>query len=429
MQCATEIRHEASGIPPRTRLGGAGGSSASAAELGGSVLPIVSPTIGVLCSGDPSAPETWSGTPSEIVHGLGEMGLEVRSINVDAPRPISLAVSLVAGGVMAASVARAGVRPTRSVLQSIGSISPAVAALMSGVAGRRLRGSTTLDGLIQIGTGYSITTRVPIVTFEDMTIVQARSAGYAGWRAMPAQTLAACVARQRNAYQRAQACCATTHWVASSIISDYGIPPEKVHVVGVGRNFEPGPATAGHGWSPPRFLFVGREWERKNGPRVLAAFARLRAEVPDARLDVVGVHPPMRADGVVGHGFLRLDDDSDRRRLAELFATATCFVMPSLHEASAQAYVEASAWGIPSIVTSSGGSAELVGDGGVIVDPLDDDRLLEAMRVLSDPATAARLGGLARQRSSLYTPQAMAGRLLRALELPSIRTQELPAFL
>jgi glycosyltransferase involved in cell wall biosynthesis len=301
--------------------------------------------------------------------------------------------------------------------------------MMSGIAGRRLRGSPPLDGVIQIGTGYNVTTTVPLVTFEDMTIVQARDAGYKGWRSMPARAVAACVARQEDAYQRARACCVTTHWAASSIISDYGIPPEKVHVVGVGRNFEPGQAAVEHAWSPPRFLFVGREWERKNGPRVLAAFARLRAEVPDARLDVVGEHPPLRADGVVAHGVLRLDDDSDRSRLAELFAKATCFVMPSLHEASAQAYVEASAWGIPSIVTPNGGSAELVGDGGIVVDPLDDDGLLKAMRTLSDSATAARLGGLAKQRSALYTPHTMAGRLLRALELPSIRMDELPAFL
>jgi hypothetical protein len=389
----------------------------------------VSPTIGVLCSGDPTAPETWSGTPSEVIHGIGELGLEVRSIDVNAPRPISLVVSLVAGGTMAASIARAGERPTRSLLQNVGSLGPTVAAMMSGIAGRRLRGSPPLDGVIQIGTGYNVTTTVPLVTFEDMTIVQARDAGYKGWRSMPARAVAACVARQEDAYQRARACCVTTHWAASSIISDYGIPPEKVHVVGVGRNFEPGQAAVEHAWSPARFLFVGREWERKNGPRVLAAFARLRAEVPDARLDVVGEHPPLRADGVVAHGVLRLDDDSDRSRLAELFAKATCFVMPSLHEASAQAYVEASAWGIPSIVTPNGGSAELVGDGGIVVDPLDDDGLLNAMRTLSDSATAARLGGLAKQRSALYTPHTMAGRLLRALELPSIRMDELPAFL
>jgi glycosyltransferase involved in cell wall biosynthesis len=201
-----------------------------------------------------------------------------------------------------------------------------------------------------------------------------------------------------------------------------------VHVVGIGRNIEPERDTARREWSPPRFLFVGREWERKNGPRVVAAFARVRAERPDARLDVVGGHPPLCADGVVAHGPLALDDHGDRTRLAALYASATCFVMPSLHEPSAQAYVEASAWGIPSIVTANGGSVELVRDGGVIVDPLDDGGLLQAMRRLCDPEVAAQLGELAVRRSRLFTSRALAGRLLRALDLPSIQTDELPEF-
>lgn len=388
----------------------------------------MSRTIGVLFPGDPTASPTWSGTPIGIVQGLQEFGLEVRGINVDAPRPISLVASLIAGGATLASIVRAGLRPTPSVLRTVGSRSPVVATMMSGFARWRLGGSVPLDGLIQIGTGYSVETTVPLVTFEDMTVVQAREAGFAAWRAMPPRAVAARVARQRDAYQRARACCVSTHWAAASIISDYGIPPAKVHVVGVGRNFEPEGATVGRDWSSPRFLFVGREWERKNGPRVLAAFARLRADVPDARLDVVGAHPPLRADGVLGHGLLRLDDPADRTRLAELFAGATCFVMPSLHEPAGLAYVEASAWGIPSIATSNGGSSDLVGEGGIVVDPRDDHRLLEAMRALCDPATAARLGELAQRRSQLFTSRAMAGRLLRALDLPSIQTEELPPF-
>jgi glycosyltransferase involved in cell wall biosynthesis len=303
---------------------------------------------------------------------------------------------------------------------------------MSGIAKRRLDRSAPLDGLIQIATGYSVRTTLPIVTFDDMTVVQARGADSGAWRrwhTMPARAVAARVERQRHAYERARACCVTTHKVATSIISDYGIAPAKVHVVGIGRNFEPGETVVRRHWNPPRFLFVGLDWERKNGPRVLAAFDRLRGDAPDARLDVVGAHPPLHGDGVVGHGVLRLDDESHRSELAELFAKATCFVLPSLYEPSAQAYVEASAWGIPSIVTSNGGSAELVGDGAIVVDPLDDDKLLDAMRALCDPVMAAQLGGLAQQRSSLYTTRALAGRLLRALELPSMRTAELPAFL
>jgi hypothetical protein len=386
-------------------------------------------TIGVMFPGDPTSPSRWSGTPSGIVTGLRELGVDVHGINVDANRQTSRWFSMLAGATMVTSIAGAGLPLRPRELRRVGLISPAVATMRSAIARRRLKESAHLDGIIQIGTNYSVTTNVPLVTFEDMTSVQACHAEYDEWRALTSRAVTARVARQRDIYEHARACCAATHWAATSLISDYGVPPSKVQVVGVGRNFAPEETAVERDWSPPRFLFVGRDWERKNGPRVLAAFARLRADVPDAQLDVVGAHPPLRDDGVVGHGVLRLGNGADRSRLAELFARATCFVMPSLHEPAGLAYVEASAWGLPSIATSSGGGGELIGDCGIVVDPLDDDRLLEAMRTLCDPATVVRLGGLAQRRSELFTSRTMAGRLLRALDLPSVDVGQLPAFL
>jgi len=330
---------------------------------------------------------------------------------------------------MIASMARARLPLVPREVRRVGLVTPVVAAMRSAIAQRRLAASVHLDGLIQIGSGFSVKTDVPLVTFEDMTSIQARAAGYAEWRAMPDRAVAARVSRQRRAYQRARACCAATHWAAGSITSDYGVPAEKVHVVGVGRNHAPAGKAVERSWSPPRLLFVGRGWNRKNGARVVRAFERLRVDVPDARLDLVGDHPPLEADGIVGHGVLRLGAAADRSLLLELFARATCFVMPSLTEPAGLAYVEASAYGLPSVVTSAGGGAELVGDGGIVVDPLDEDGLLEALRALCDPETAARLGQIAQARSRLFTSQAMAGRLLRALDLPSIDTETLPAFL
>ena len=385
-------------------------------------------TIGVMFPGDPTARGRWSGTSSGVVGGLQELGIEVHAVTVDASPQMSRWLSLAAGGLMVTSIARAGLPLAPRELRRVGLITPAVAAMRSMLAQRRLRESVPLDGLIQIGTGYSVTTSLPLVTFEDMTTVQACDAEYAEWRAMPRRAVAARVTRQRKAYRRARGCCVCTHWAAESVVSDYAIPPEKVHVVGVGRNFEP-PGAVTRDWSTPRFLFVGRDWSRKNGERVLAAFSRLRTEVPDARLDVVGAHPPLHADGLVGHGVLQLTDSAHRARLASLFANATCFVMPSLHEPAGLAYVEAAAWGIPSIATSNGGGSELVGAGGIVVDPRNDDQLLAAMRELCDPTEAERLGRIAEQRSQLFTSRTMAGRLLRALDLPSVAVEQLPAFL
>ena len=44
-------------------------------------------------------------------------------------------------------------------------------------------------------------------------------------------------------------------------------------------------------WSTPRYLFVGLDWERKNGQLVLDAFAQVRVQHPDAEL-VEPTSPP-----------------------------------------------------------------------------------------------------------------------------------------
>jgi glycosyltransferase involved in cell wall biosynthesis len=268
--------------------------------------------------------------------------------------------------------------------------------------------------VIQLGTGYTLRSEVPLITYEDMTIPQTKTHPYAGWDLLNRRSFDSRLRRQRRAYEAATGCCLTSPWAAESVLDDYGIPARKVHVVGIGCNHV-APAVK-RDWEAPRFLFVGLDWERKNGPGLLRAFARLREELPAARLDLVGGHPPLSQEGVSGHGVLRLDVPTQHDRLEQLFAGATCFVMPSHSEASAIAYVEAATAGLPSIGTSAGGSSYLIGDGGLVVDPADGDALLAAMRRLADPETAARMGAAARERSRLFSWEAVSRRLLDALE-------------
>jgi glycosyltransferase involved in cell wall biosynthesis len=369
--------------------------------------------IGVAFPGDPANRATWSGTPSGVMRGLAEIGVEPVAIQAE-PSPLVRAATLNA-------VTIAYLRPGRSLRavalrgRAAAWASPAMAAVNSWASPKRLRQAGALDGIVQIGTGYTLDTDIPIATFEDMTIEQTRGHAYAGWSDISERALQNRIERQRRIYDQAVACCLTSRWAAESVIDDYGIAPAKVHVVGVGRNHT-APAEIERDWTTPRFLFVGMDWPRKNGDAVVQAFARLRETLPDARLDLVGAHPPVDAPGVTGHGVLRMDDPDQHAKLERLFGEATCFVMPSLSEASAIAYVEAGAAGLPSIGTTSGGSDYLIGEGGVVVDPHDHAALLAAMHRLADPVTAQRMGAAAKLRSRMFTWPEVARRLVRALE-------------
>jgi glycosyltransferase involved in cell wall biosynthesis len=277
-----------------------------------------------------------------------------------------------------------------------------------------LRRAGSLDGAVQHGCEYRVPWSVPFVTFEDSTFIQALGAYDWPWlRDKSPRAVRGMVERQRAIYARATACCTMSHWAARSIVEDYGVPRKKVAVVGLGRNVEP--ERADRDGTQPRFLFVGKDWERKNGPRVLAAFAALHDERPDARLDIVGGHPRIDRPGVVGHGLLDTREPDDRRDLAQLFSAATCFVLPSLHEPAGTVYAEAAAAGVPSIGSTAGGGATVIDDTGRVVAPDDDAALFDAMRELANPEVAARLGEQARLRSELFTWRVVAERLVRAL--------------
>ena len=103
--------------------------------------------------------------------------------------------------------------------------------------------------------------------------------------------------------------------------------------------------------------------------------------------------------------------------------------MPSLHEPAGIVYVEAGGAGIASIGTTNGGAATMIGPGGILVDPLDQEQIAAAMLELANPGTAQRLGELAYRHSALFTWRKVAERLIRALAPHGVDTGGLAEFL
>jgi glycogen synthase len=370
------------------------------------------PRVAVVSVGDPRSPGTWSGTTAGILAGLERMGIQTLAVDASLP------------GLRERALLASAAAPTRNRYDAEG------AALVHRARSLRVRRALrrqAVDGAIQIGTTFALPAGVRFVPLEDMTLSQA-TAVHPVFSRMSGAVVAAWERRRAEIYRAAHMCAPASHWTADSLHRDYGIARARMGVVGFGANHI-APASERR-WEPPRFLFIGIDWERKGGPALLRAFARLRDTVPAATLDVVGGHPPLTAEGVSFHGLLSRRDPRQRGLLLELLARASCFVMPSLVEPFGIAYLEAAAAGIPSIATSIGGPADAVGsDAGVVVDPRDEDALVAAMTRLADPETAKRMGAAARERAKLYTWPCVAERLLRALELEPPDGRALAQFL
>ena len=154
-----------------------------------------------------------------------------------------------------------------------------------------------------------------------------------------------------------------------------------------------------HGLRDRYVLWVGTLEPRKNLPRLLEAF---RGIDTDAELVLVGPrgwkHELELPPRVRLLGFVAAAD------LAPLHAGAAAFAFPSLLEGFGMPVVDAMAQGTP-VVTSRGTStAEIAGEAGVIVDPLDVAAIRKGLaRLLEDEQLARRLGETGRVRAATYT--------------------------
>jgi glycosyltransferase involved in cell wall biosynthesis len=210
-------------------------------------------------------------------------------------------------------------------------------------------------------------------------------------------------------------------WLRGIFLESFHQPPEKVVAVGAGSDLAERFAAAERAWGPPRYLFVGRDWERKGGPELLRAWPAVHAARPDAQLMVVGpleLREPPPA-GVVLCGRIDRSTPEGEHAYIEIYRRATTFVLPSLYEPFGIAFLEAMAFGLPCVAADRCAMPEIVDDEttGRVVDPMDPDALAAAMLEMADPPAARRMGEAGRRRmEERFTWNAVAGRMLAELE-------------
>jgi glycosyltransferase involved in cell wall biosynthesis len=197
-------------------------------------------------------------------------------------------------------------------------------------------------------------------------------------------------------------------------VDDYGADPANVVAVGFGANIEE-PAAPAPVTDAPRLLFVGQAFERKGGPLLLDAFARVHEKRPDAELWVIGPVEPYREQaGVRWLGRLSRADPQGEATMRDAYSRATAFVMPSLYDPFAFAYLEAMANRLPCIALDRGSVPEVIEEGvNGYRSPQDPGELADRMlALLEDPARAREMGeaGFRRYRERFTWP-VVAGRI------------------
>lgn len=179
-----------------------------------------------------------------------------------------------------------------------------------------------------------------------------------------------------------------------------GVSEDRVDVIynGVDASFRPIHDEAlmrqfreRHGLPDHFILYLGTLEPRKNVPALVRAYARARQ---------LGVSEPLILAGGKGWGDLslaKLVEDlglGETVRLAGFvemseqalwYNAATLFAFPSLYEGFGFPVLEAMACGTPVVASDRSSLPEVVGDAGLVVDPMNPDALANAMlRVLRD---------------------------------------------
>ncbi len=168
---------------------------------------------------------------------------------------------------------------------------------------------------------------------------------------------------------------------------------------------------------PKTIFFVGSFIPQKGVLQLVQVYERVLAKHPDAKLVVGGSvtfgvereTPYIREVRELAESIKKKTGVEIRftgslhhdQQLPEWFQRATIFSCPSLfHEPFGLVNAEAMACATPVVGTNRGGVPEVVGEGGVTVNPEDTDQFAAALnKLLADRGERGRLGALGLERS------------------------------
>jgi glycosyltransferase involved in cell wall biosynthesis len=203
--------------------------------------------------------------------------------------------------------------------------------------------------------------------------------------------------------RRADRVIAISHAARDDMVATLGFDPGRIDVTPLGvRVPDVAPAGGSDLGEGPVVLCVSQKSPHKNLPRLLRAVAGL-----DVTLVLPGASGPHEdelralaqelglAERVRFPGWLEPGE------LEALYARAACFVLPSLEEGFGLPLLEAMARGVPVCCSDASSLPEVVGDAGILFDPMDVEAIRSAIaRLIADPGDLRKRG---RERARAFT--------------------------
>jgi glycosyltransferase involved in cell wall biosynthesis len=172
---------------------------------------------------------------------------------------------------------------------------------------------------------------------------------------------------QHKALFNSNAVIHSSKWATDHVIQHYGVRADRAFTVAMGANIDEAPdpgelALKLCNRSTCNLLFLGVEWERKGGPIAFEALLTLIELGLDSTLTICGCTPP---EGFA-HPNLKVIPFLDKNKIEQydqflnLLRDSHFLILPTRAECAGIVFAEASAYGIPSITTDTGGVGGMV---------------------------------------------------------------------
>lgn len=221
---------------------------------------------------------------------------------------------------------------------------------------------------------------------------------------------------QEAAYSKASAIFTMGQWLKNYLVSK-GYKGKVFHVGGgagfLPKDFDPTLRTGN------KLLFVGRDFRRKGGDQVVAAFRLLKRGFPSLELYIAGGIDQRQIGNFSGSEDIHCMGDLNPIQLAHLFEACDVFVMPSRFEPYGLVFNEAALFGLPCIGRNDFEMPYLIDEGntGFLVRSDDPSELAELMkRALSEKDVASNAWDYRRTALQERTWEAVASRIVSVID-------------
>ncbi len=207
--------------------------------------------------------------------------------------------------------------------------------------------------------------------------------------------LSRAISFEKEVYDNLSAIFTMTEYLRRSFIKDFNIDESKVFNIGFGTNMDVTPDFEKN-YDGKTVLFVAKDsFREKGGVILLEAFQKIKAEIKEAKLIIVGQNKKVNMDGVESFGFIDKNTEEGAKKISELYRKASLFIMPSFVEAAGSVFLEAMAYKTPCIGANVSAMPEIIENSGsgYVVNPDDSTELAKiAISILKSNQHSKYLG-------------------------------------